>query len=82
MASVSLIASTREECEVASPWITRTRGWLRSSGGSLEGVRRKAVTRCCLLRHAARAAEPTRPGRDLSVGICENVKEKAYLQRR
>jgi len=30
--------------------------------GSLEGVRRKAVTVCFLLRHAARAAEPTRPG--------------------
>lgn len=61
MASVSLIASTREACEVASPWVMRRRGWLRSSGGSLAGLRRKAVTWCCLLRHAARAAEPTRP---------------------
>ena len=61
MASVSWIASTREECEVASPWVTRRRGWLRNSGASFEGLRRKAVTWCCLLRHAARAAEPTRP---------------------
>lgn len=69
IASVSRIASTREECEVASPWVMRRRGWLRSSGGSLEGLRRKAVTRCCLLRHAARAAEPTRPAREGCVSV-------------
>ena len=63
MASVSLMASTRVAWDVASPWTMLTRGWLRSSGGSLDGLRRNAVTWCCLLRHAARAAEPTRPGR-------------------
>ena len=61
MASVSLIASTREECDVASPLVTRRRGWVGRGDGGVEGVGGKAVTWCCLLRHAVRAAEPTRP---------------------
>ena len=38
---------------------------MRSSGGSLAGLRTKAVTWCCLVRHAATAAEPTRPDEEL-----------------
>ena len=63
--SWSRMALTREAWSVASPWWMRRPGCLRSSGGSLLGLRRKAVTVWFFDRQAARAAEPTRP-----VGWC------------